>query len=72
MQVQKIVENPQCNLNMKIYSRSDLKRMLSGKNIYVWGVGLKGRGIFHALRRNGFNVTAFLDKSPLFRGGGGV
>jgi len=53
----------------KIYAKEDAEKMFSGKNIYIWGAGQKGRGFLMALLRNGFTVQAFLDSNSSLIGG---
>ncbi|MDR2659679.1 MAG: hypothetical protein LBC27_06800, partial [Spirochaetaceae bacterium] len=70
----KMLKNAQCRLPDKFYSKQDLDKMFTGRKIYIWGAGRDGRGISQALKRNGFQVEAFLDRSPALwkSGGGGV
>jgi MoaA/NifB/PqqE/SkfB family radical SAM enzyme len=64
--------NVQCLLPERFYKKYDFDKMFYGKDIYIWGAGRNGRGIFQALKRNGYNVLAFLDQSPaLWNIGGG-
>jgi len=44
-------------------SLKEATNILSGKDIYIWGAGQKGRGFKQALERNGFCVENFIDKS---------
>jgi hypothetical protein len=61
----------QCRLPERFFTKSDLDRMFKNRKIYIYGAGNDGRGIFHALKRNGFNVEAFIDRSTILTGGGG-
>jgi MoaA/NifB/PqqE/SkfB family radical SAM enzyme len=67
------VPNAQCRMPEHFYTKQELDKMFCGKNIYIWGAGRDGKGIFQALKRNGYNVLAFLDRSPILWniGGGG-
>jgi UDP-N-acetylmuramoylalanine-D-glutamate ligase len=50
-----------------------LDAMFKNKKIFIYGAGNDGRGIFHALKRNGFHTEAFIDRSTILtRGGGGI
>jgi hypothetical protein len=66
--------NTQCRLPGKFYTKQDLDNMFSGRKIYIWGAGRDGKGIFHALKRNGWRVEAFIDRASVLlndSGGGG-
>jgi tRNA A37 threonylcarbamoyladenosine dehydratase len=63
--------NTQCHLPEHFYSKDDLDKMFQNKKIYIYGAGNDGRGVFHALKRNGYKVEAFLDRSKILTGGGG-
>lgn len=64
--------NAQCQLPERFYTKQDLNKMFRNKKIYIWGAGQGGRGIFQVLKRNGYQIEAFLDRSPvLWNGGGG-
>ena len=47
----------------KVFSIKDALALFAGRKIYIWGAGQKGRGFLLALRRNNFEVEAFLDSS---------
>ena len=53
----------------KVFTREDAAALFSGRDLYIWGAGQKGRGFLGALIRNGFTVKAFLDNSPALKGG---
>jgi hypothetical protein len=64
--------NTQCLLPEQSYKKHDFDKMFLNKKIYIWGAGRDGRGIFQALKRNGFRTEAFLDRSQaLWTSGGG-
>jgi tRNA A37 threonylcarbamoyladenosine dehydratase len=64
--------NTQCRLPERFYTKQDLNNMFSGRKIYIWGAGRDGKGVFHALKRNGWQIAAFIDMaSTLFIMGGG-
>lgn len=44
-------------------TKEDFQRIVGSRKIYIWGAGQKGRGFYQALKRNGFDVCAFLDMS---------
>ena len=58
-----------CNADYKIFGVDDAGELFAGRDIYIWGAGLKGRGFQLALERNGFKVAAFLDSNIEFLGG---
>lgn len=62
------VINPQCNVKKEQYSPREIEELLSGKKIYLWGAGQKGRPFLHALERNGYRAEAFLDSAPVLIG----
>jgi hypothetical protein len=67
-------ENKQCQLPEHFYTKQDLDNIFSFKKIYIWGAGRDGKGIFHALKRNGYQIEAFIDRSSALlneAGGGG-
>ncbi len=49
-------------------SVSGLKKMLGGRDIYVWGAAFVGQGVARGLTRHGLKPIAFLDQSPRFQG----
>ncbi|BBE30620.1 hypothetical protein OSSY52_07610 [Tepiditoga spiralis] len=61
-------QHSKVHVNYHIYTVKDAKEMFKNRDIYIWGAGQKGRGFLKALQRNGFNVKAFLDSSPLLIG----
>ncbi|MDR2659169.1 MAG: hypothetical protein LBC27_04180 [Spirochaetaceae bacterium] len=63
--------NAQCRLPEHFYSKEDLENIFRNKKIYIYGAGNDGRGVFHALKRNGYKVEAFLDRSAILSSGGG-
>jgi MoaA/NifB/PqqE/SkfB family radical SAM enzyme len=70
-------ENFQCRLPEKFYKKHDLDSMFLNKKIYIWGAGRDGKAMFRAIKRNGYQVEAFLDRSPVLWtsggwGGGGI
>jgi hypothetical protein len=67
--------NVQCRLPTHFYTKQDLYNIFLDRKIYIWGAGRDGKGVFHALERNGCHVGAFIDRSPVLFfcwGGGGV
>lgn len=67
--------NKQCRLPERFYTKQDLDKMFSGRKIFIWGAGRDGKGIFHALKRNGWHIEAFIDRSAVLLdngGGGGI
>ena len=63
------VQTSKCDASRyEVPSVDDAKRIFSDRSIYIWGAGQKGRGFLQALKRNGFNVEAFLDSSDLLIG----
>ncbi|MDR0409565.1 MAG: hypothetical protein LBH18_04125 [Spirochaetaceae bacterium] len=65
-------ENAQCVLPEHFYTKQELDKLFLNKKIYIWGAGRDGRGIYKALKRNGYAVEAFIDRSSaLYSGGGG-
>ncbi|MDR2659379.1 MAG: hypothetical protein LBC27_05245 [Spirochaetaceae bacterium] len=65
-------ENAQCRLPERFYKKEDLDKLFLNRKIYIWGAGRDGKGIYQALKRNGYRVEAFLDRSPhLWNNGGG-
>jgi MoaA/NifB/PqqE/SkfB family radical SAM enzyme len=68
-------KNAQCKLPEYFYSKDDIKKLFLHRNIYIWGASRDGRGVFHALKRNGYEITAFIDRCPDIssdiNGGGG-
>jgi MoaA/NifB/PqqE/SkfB family radical SAM enzyme len=61
-------DNISCHANYRVYTAKDAAALFKGRELYIWGAGQKGRGFMLALKRNGFKVKAFLDKSPLLIG----
>jgi len=51
-----------------IFSPKDAAELFKGRDLYIWGAGLKGRGFKRALERNGFFVKGFLDSASLLQG----
>ena len=45
-----------------ILGPDDLRRMVGNRELLIWGAGQKGRGFRAALRRNQFDISAFVDK----------
>ncbi len=43
-------------------------KVLSGRDIYLWGAGQQGRGMCKILERQGFRLRGFIDSSPSLRG----
>lgn len=60
--------NTPCHANYHVYTAKDASDLFKGRELYIWGAGQKGRGFMLALKRNGFTVKAFLDRSPLLIG----
>lgn len=56
-----------CEITARPYSVEDARQLIDNRDIYIWGAGLKGRGFKNALERNGFTVTAFIDKSKMLQ-----
>ncbi|MDR1257163.1 MAG: radical SAM protein [Spirochaetaceae bacterium] len=65
---ERVVRNPQCDLKKEQYSPREIKEMLDGKKIYLWGAGQKGRPFLSAMERNGYAAEAFLDSAPVLIG----
>ena len=57
-----------CYIDYHVYTKEDAANLFKGRDVYIWGAGQKGRGFMLAMKRNGFNVKAFLDGSPLLIG----
>lgn len=67
--------NEQCRITERFYNKQDLEAIFFGRKIYIWGAGRDGKGIFHALKRNGYHVEAFIDRASVLLNeawGGGV
>jgi MoaA/NifB/PqqE/SkfB family radical SAM enzyme len=54
--------------NYPVYDVKAATDLFKGRDLYIWGAGQKGKGFRLALKRNGFEIKAFLDKSPLLKG----
>lgn len=46
----------------------DLRRIIAGKKVYIWGAMIVGQGVCRALERYGIPVTAFIDSSEALQG----
>ncbi len=46
----------------------DLKRIIAGKKVYIWGAMIVGQGVCRALERYNIPVAAFLDSSESLQG----
>jgi hypothetical protein len=42
----------------------ELRNIVRGRSLYIWGAGFLGRGVKRLFERNGFSVKAFLDINP--------
>ena len=51
-------------LNQKGLSISELKTLINGRDVYIWGCGHLGRIIKRSLEKNGLPVMAFCDSDP--------
>lgn len=47
---------------------ADLKGLIGGRQLYVWGASIVGSGTCRALERCGFRMAAFIDSSPRLKG----
>jgi wyosine [tRNA(Phe)-imidazoG37] synthetase (radical SAM superfamily) len=70
------VKNFQCHVKNKAYTVDEIKTMISGRKVYIWGAGPSGRTFLRAFEREGFKVEAFLDNDikliGKYLGGGGI
>lgn len=49
-------------------SVDELRKILSGKKIYVWGAMIVGQGVCRALERNNISIDSFLDSNSALQG----
>jgi MoaA/NifB/PqqE/SkfB family radical SAM enzyme len=45
-----------------------IREIVNGRKIYIWGLCANGYGISSALKRNGFTVSGFIDSDKLLHG----
>jgi MoaA/NifB/PqqE/SkfB family radical SAM enzyme len=48
------------------YSAKELKDLIAGRSLYIWGAGNLGRMINNVLKKNAFQTKAFCDSFPGF------
>ncbi|MDR0663492.1 MAG: radical SAM protein [Spirochaetaceae bacterium] len=53
-------------------SIAELRNLIQGRPVYIWGASFLGICLGRMFTRNGFNVRAFLDKNPAIDTAGGV